>query len=59
MEQSPSWEAYGHLTSQEIPLPLWNLNFHYHVYKSVPLRPNPEPDESNPRLNTLFPQNSL
>jgi hypothetical protein len=24
MEQRPSWEAYSHSASQEIPRPLWN-----------------------------------
>jgi hypothetical protein len=26
-------------TGKEVPHPLWNLNFHYHVNKSLPLDP--------------------
>jgi hypothetical protein len=33
MQQSPSWEANCHSTSQEIPYILWNLK----VHKSQPL----------------------
>ena len=36
MEQSPSWEASRFSASQEIPLILWNLKFHYHIHKWPP-----------------------
>jgi hypothetical protein len=34
MEQSPSWEAYNHLASQEIPCLLWNPKVHFHALKA-------------------------
>jgi len=34
MEQSPSWEADRFSASQETPSILWNLKFHYQIYKS-------------------------
>jgi hypothetical protein len=37
VEQSPFLEANSHLASQEIPLFLWNLKFHYHVHNILPL----------------------
>ena len=33
-QQSPSWEADRFSASQEIPI-LWNLKFHYCIYKST------------------------
>jgi len=39
MDHSPSWEANQFSVSQEIPCILWNLNAHYHIYKS----PQPVP----------------
>ena len=36
VEQSPSWEANRFSASQEIPLFLWNLKFHYSIYKCLP-----------------------
>jgi hypothetical protein len=37
MEQTPSWEANNHSTSQEIPSLLCNPKVHYHVHKSMPV----------------------
>jgi len=37
MEQSPSWEANSHSSSQEIPHLLWDMKVHYRVCKSPPL----------------------
>jgi len=37
MEQSPSWEADNHSSSQETPHLFWNPKVHYHVDKSLPL----------------------
>jgi hypothetical protein len=37
MEKSPSSETSGFSASKEIPLILWYVMFHYHVFKSQPL----------------------
>jgi hypothetical protein len=37
MEQSPSWQANSHLTSQEILCLLWNSKVHYRVHTSLSL----------------------
>jgi len=39
IEQS-CWKANNNSASQESPCLLWNLKFHYHVHKSLPLVPN-------------------
>jgi hypothetical protein len=39
MEQSPSSEANRFSASQEIPLILWNSNFHYPIHKCPPPDP--------------------
>jgi hypothetical protein len=37
MEQSSSFEANGSSSSQEVPRILWKPEFHYRVYKCLPL----------------------
>jgi len=39
MERSPYWEANWFSASQEIPCILWNLKFHDHIHKCLPLVP--------------------
>jgi len=39
MEQSPSWEANSHSTSQEIPRLVWNPKLNYSVHRILPLVP--------------------
>jgi hypothetical protein len=53
VEQSPSSEAVSHSDSQEIPRLLCNPEVHYHVHKSPPTRPYPEPAESSPHHISL------
>jgi hypothetical protein len=50
MEQSPSWEAYSHPASQEIPRRLWNR------FQDPAAGPYPEPDEPSPHLTSIFPK---
>jgi hypothetical protein len=50
MEQSTSWEANSHTTSQEIFCLSWNLKVHYHVHE-LTTGLCPEPDESIPQLS--------
>jgi hypothetical protein len=38
-KQSPTWEAYTHSSSEEIPRLFWNPKVHYHVHKSPSLVP--------------------
>ena len=44
--QSPSWEANRFAASQEIPLTLWNLKFHYRIHTYLP--PVPILSQINP-----------
>jgi len=37
IQEIPSSEANSHSASQEIPIPLWNLEVHHYVHKSPSL----------------------
>jgi hypothetical protein len=54
VEQTPSWEAYSSLTSQEIPHVLWNPTVHYRIHKSQWRVPILKQNLSSPRPSILF-----
>jgi hypothetical protein len=54
MEQSPSWEADVHSTSQEFPRLLWDTEVHQPISTEPATDSHPEPVESISQIPTLF-----
>jgi hypothetical protein len=55
MEHSPSWEAYSHSASQEIPLIFIKHEGSLPCSQKPTTGPYLEPDEFCPKLLNLFP----
>jgi len=59
MEQSPCWENSSHSASDEIPPSFEEYEASLPYLQQPATGPYPEPDETNPYLLTLFPQDTF
>jgi hypothetical protein len=54
MELGPSWEANSSSASQEILRVFWYPRVLYRIYRSPPIVPTPEPDQSSPGPRSIL-----